>query len=68
MSLSRFDFVITYRPDSLQRKPDTLSCRSYMAPKHGDDVLDQQKTILLKPKHLQLKALVDTRAFHLDEI
>jgi hypothetical protein len=39
-----------------------------MAPKPGDDVLDQQKSILLKPKNLQLKALVDTRASHLDEI
>ena len=35
MSLSRFDFVITYRQGSLQGKPDALSRRSYLAPKVG---------------------------------
>jgi hypothetical protein len=57
MSLSRFDFVITYRPGNLQGKPDVLSRRSYLAPKEGDSILDQQKSIVLKPANFQLKAL-----------
>ena len=68
MSLSRFDFIITYWPDSLRRKPDALSRRSYLAPKPGDEVLDQQKTVLLKVRNLQLKAATIAEAFHLDEI
>ena len=57
MSLSRFDFVITYRQGSLQGKPDALSRRAYLAPKAGDEILDQQKSVLLKPTNLQLKTL-----------
>jgi hypothetical protein len=41
MSLSRFDFVFTYRPDNLQGKPDVLSRRSYLAPKEGHPILNQ---------------------------
>jgi hypothetical protein len=57
MSLSRFDFVITYRPGNLQGKLDALSRQSYFAPKKGDPILDQQKSIVLKPANFQLKAL-----------
>ncbi len=41
MSLSRFDFIITYQPNSLLKKLDALSQRLYMAVKPGDKVLDQ---------------------------
>jgi hypothetical protein len=57
MSLFRFDFVITYRPCNLQGKPDAHSRRSYLAPKEEDPILDQQKSIFLKPANFQLKAL-----------
>jgi hypothetical protein len=57
MLLSWFDFVITYRPGNLQGKHDALSRRSYLAPKEGDPILDQQKSIVLKSANFQLKAL-----------
>ena len=57
MSLSRFDFIITYCPGNLQGKLDALSQRSYMAPKPGDEVLSQQTSVIFKPSNLQLKAL-----------
>jgi hypothetical protein len=57
MSLSRFDFVITYRPGNLQKKPDAFSRQSYLAPTEGELILDQQKSIVLKPIKFQLKAL-----------
>jgi hypothetical protein len=57
MSLSRFDFVITYNPYKLQGKPNTLSRRSYLAPKERDLILIQQKSIVLKPTNFQFKAL-----------
>ena len=60
ISLSRFDFVITYRPGSQQGKSDALSRRSYLAPKEGDAAYDQQHTALLKPKQLLLRALHTT--------
>jgi hypothetical protein len=36
MSLSRFDFVIIYRPGKQQRLSDVLSRRSYLVPKEGE--------------------------------
>jgi hypothetical protein len=57
MSLSQFDFVITYYPSNLQGKPDALLRRSYLTPKEGDPILDQQTSIVLKPANFQLKAL-----------
>jgi hypothetical protein len=54
MSLSWFDFVITYRPGTLQGKPDALSRQSYLALKKGDPILDHQKSIVLKPVNFQL--------------
>jgi hypothetical protein len=58
MSISRFDFVITYRPGNQQGKSDALSHCFYLAPKEGDETYDQQQTIILKPKCLNLHLLV----------
>ena len=50
--------MIIYQLGNLQGKPDVLSQRSYLAPKKGDPILDQQKSIVLKPANFQLKDLV----------
>jgi hypothetical protein len=55
ISLSRFNFVITYPPGSKQIQSDALSRRAYLAPREGDATYDQQKTTLIKLKQLQLK-------------
>jgi hypothetical protein len=57
LSLFHFNFVIIYHPGNLQGKPDALSRQSYFMPKPGDDSYDQQKTIILKPNHLQIYTL-----------
>ena len=57
ISLSRFNFVITYRPGSQQIRSDALSRRAYLAPKEGDAAYEQQKTVLIKPEQLQLKTV-----------
>jgi hypothetical protein len=57
MSLSRSDFVITYRPSKLQGKSNAFSRRSYLKSKDGDPILDQQNSVVLKPANFQLKAL-----------
>ena len=57
MSLSRFDFIITYRPRKQQGLSDALSRRSYFAPKEGDAAFEQQRTVLLKPKQFHLRAV-----------
>jgi hypothetical protein len=49
--------VITYRSNNLQGKPDALSQLSYLTPKEGDPILDQQKFIVLKPTNFQFKGL-----------
>jgi hypothetical protein len=48
MSLSQFDFVITYRPGKQQGLSNALSRRSYLAPKEGEAAYEQQRTTLLK--------------------
>ena len=58
MSLSRFDFVITYRPKKQQGLSDALSRRSYLAPKAGEAAFDQQCTTLLKPEQFRICAAV----------
>ncbi len=58
--LSRFNFVITYRPDSKQIRSDALSQQAYLAPREGDAAYDKQKTTLIKPKQLQLKTVHTT--------
>ena len=55
ISLSRFNFIITYRPGTQQIRSDALSRRAYLAPKEGDAAYDQQRSILLKPEQLQLR-------------
>jgi len=60
ISLSRFNFVITYRSGSKQIRSDALSRRAYLAPKEGDAAYDQQKTTLIKPEQLQLKTVRTT--------
>ena len=60
ISLSRFNFVITYRPGSQQIRSDALSRRAYLAPKEGDIAFDQQKTTVIKPEQLQLKTVCIT--------
>jgi hypothetical protein len=60
MSLSRFDFVITYRPGKQQGLSDALSRRSYLAPKFGEAAFDQQCTTLLKPEQFKIRATIAT--------
>ena len=60
ISLSRFNFVITYRPGSQQIRSDALSRRAYLAPKEGDAAFDQQRSTLIKPEQLQLKTVRTT--------
>jgi hypothetical protein len=38
--LTRFDFIIVYRPGALQGKADALSRRSYIAPCLGEAAFD----------------------------
>jgi hypothetical protein len=54
LSLSRFNFMITYCPSSQQDQFDTLSRCSYLTTKEGDAAYDQQHSVLLKPKRLLL--------------
>ena len=54
MSLSWFDFIITYRPRKQQGLSDALSRRSYLAPKVGEATFDQQCTTLLKPEQFKI--------------
>jgi hypothetical protein len=56
MSLSRFDFVITYRPGKQQGLSDVLSKRSYLVPKEREAAYEQQRTSLLKAEQLCLCA------------
>lgn len=58
MSLSRFDFVIFYRPGKQQGLSDALSRRSYLVPKAGEAAFDQQCVTLLKPEHFRIRAAV----------
>jgi len=64
MSLSKFDFIITYRLGSQQEKFDVLSCCSYLASKERDEIYNQQKTIVLRLGHLSLHSLVTSLPKH----
>jgi hypothetical protein len=69
MSMSRFDFVITYRPGKQQGLSDALSRRSYLTPKAGEAAFDQQCTTLLKPEHFKICAIsVPFDADFLDQV
>ena len=50
--LSRFNFVIQYRPGKLGAKPDALTRRSGDLPKEGDGRLQQMVQTVLKPHNL----------------
>lgn len=50
--LSRFNFVIQYRPGKLGAKLDTLTRRSRDLSKEGDGCLQQMVQIVLKPHNL----------------
>jgi hypothetical protein len=54
--LSRFNFVITYRPGKLGGKPDALTRRSRDLPKEGDERLQHQNQVGLKSQNLKLHA------------
>jgi hypothetical protein len=41
LSLSQFQFMITYPLGQQQKKPDALSHRSYLMPKKGDAISNQ---------------------------
>jgi hypothetical protein len=56
ISLSRFNFVITYRPGNQQGLSHALSRRLYLAPKEGETTYEQQWTSLLKAEQLRLRA------------
>ncbi|GGV51944.1 hypothetical protein GCM10010495_81720 [Kitasatospora herbaricolor] len=60
MSLSKFNFIITYRPGKQQSLSDALSRHSYFAPKEGDAAFEQQRTVLLKPEQFHLRAIKST--------
>ena len=55
MPLSRFDFEIVHRSRKQQGLSEALSRRSNLIPKEGEAAYDQQRTTLLKPKHLCLR-------------
>ena len=57
MSLSRFHFVITYRPGRQQGLSNALSRRSYLALKAGEAAFDLQCTTLLSPEQLHLRTI-----------
>jgi hypothetical protein len=61
--LTRFDFLITYRPGVQQGKADALSRRSYLAPQPGELTFDHQKQVVLGPNRLQLLAINASQAF-----
>ncbi|KAH0611537.1 uncharacterized protein H6S33_010802 [Morchella sextelata] len=53
--LSRFDFVIQFRPGKQGAKPDALTRRSGDLPKEGDERLTHQSQVVLKRKNLDSK-------------
>ena len=50
--LSRFNFVITFRPGRQGAKPDALTRRSEDLPREGDDRLQHQSQVVLKTHNL----------------
>jgi len=66
MSLSRFDFVITYWPTKQQGLSDALSRRSYLTPKAGEATFDQQCTTLLKPEKFCLCTTIVSISIDID--
>lgn len=60
MSISHFDFIITYQPRKQQGLSNALSRKSYLAPKEEKTAFDQQRTTLLKPDQFRLRAATMT--------
>lgn len=58
MSLSQFDFIITYQLGKQQGLSDALLRRSYFTPKVGEVTFDQQYTTLLKPEQFKICSVV----------
>jgi hypothetical protein len=58
MSLSWYDFIITYRPKKQQRLSSALSRWSYLVPNEGEAVYEKQRTTLLKVEQLHLCAAI----------
>ena len=58
--LSRFDFVIKYRPGKQGQKPDSLTRRSGDLPKEGDERLEYQFQTVLKRQNLDPEISVNT--------
>ena len=54
MSLSSFEFIITYQLGKQQGLSDALCRRSYFALKDRDEAFEQQRTVLLKPEQFHL--------------
>ena len=50
--LSRFNFLLRYRPGTKGEKPDALTRRSGDLPKEGDEILEMQNQTLLKSENL----------------
>ena len=50
--LSRFNFVITYRPGKQGAKPDALTRRSQDLPAEGDDRLRHQSQVVIKERNI----------------
>ena len=53
--LSRFNFVIRYRPGKQGGKPDALTRKSEDLPKEGDERLLHQSQVILKKENLEVK-------------
>jgi transposase InsO family protein len=53
--LSRFNFVITYRPGKQGGKPDALTRRSGDLPEEGDERLAHQAQVVLKKENIDSK-------------
>jgi hypothetical protein len=51
--LTRFDFKFIFRPRKQPGQADSLSRRSYLAPRPGDSAFDNKKQVLLGPAKLQ---------------
>ena len=51
--LSRFNFIVEYRPSALQGQSDALSRQSYLIPKGGDPEYDNQTQVLLGPDRVR---------------
>src|SRR5690554_3792757 len=50
--LSRFNYQIVYRPGAAGGKPDALTRRSGDLPQEGDERLEHQSQVILKPENL----------------